>query len=50
MRQQFNQEGISQMSYGTNYRRDGLYALTLNNLACYYKKASKPNVALRFME
>jgi tetratricopeptide (TPR) repeat protein len=27
-----------------------LYALTMNNLGCYYKKISKPNVALRYMK
>lgn len=27
-----------------------LIALTLNNLGCYYKRANKPNVALRYMK
>ena len=26
-----------------------LFALTMNNMGCYYKKVSKPNVALKYM-
>lgn len=29
--------------------RSKLRALTLNNLGCYYKRISKPNVSLRYM-
>ena len=29
--------------------RKKLYALTMNNLGCYYKKLAKPNVALKYM-
>lgn len=30
--------------------RKRLFALTMNNLGCYYKKIHKPNVALKYMQ
>jgi len=32
------------------FEKDQMAALTFNNLGCYYKKASKPNVALKYMK
>ena len=29
--------------------RNKIYALTMNNMGCYYKKVGNPNVALRYM-